>query len=365
MKTYWFTVAVGEEHERYAADLKRCAELCGVQLDVIGGRQFPNPFHDHPKALKIEGILNAPEWADRIVFLDSDIYLIDDRPFLKYNGAMRAEKRPEEWQSGAICGPVDFMRDLAETWKRNWHLSLDESSDFTRDQVSFRPTYEEVARRHGVSELPQFCNHLIRRNNLGSALPAVVHLTGSPNSGRDYVRHAVDWLKRTLFNGTWDGDLQPCDHGGNCKCSGGRWSFAEPFQRVLDLTKPRWCQHYGPGLDPLMSLANGAELVICHEGKPEYAVENAGVEMRILDESTEEYVRGMTGFDLYFVDGRRRAECLRSIRRVCRFDSVVCLHDASRRRYHEALSAWRYVRFLHKGFAVASDHPRILRLAHG
>ncbi len=66
---------------------------------------------------------------------------------------------------------------------------------------------------------------------------------------------------------------------------------------------------------------------------------------------------GCANSDLFFVDSRRRAQCLRAIYSLRRQNPelVVCLHDAQRSRYHQALALFEYVQFFSRGFATATN----------
>lgn len=59
-------------------------------------------------------------------------------------------------------------------------------------------------------------------------------------------------------------------------------------------------------------------------------------------------------YDVFFIDGRRRQSCLYNCFQSARSDALIFLHDANRKTYHETLGAFPYVKFINKGFAVAS-----------
>ena len=52
-----------------------------------------------------------------------------------------------------------------------------------------------------------------------------------------------------------------------------------------------------------------------------------------------------TKFDLIFVDGRRRVDCLRTALKLIRDDGVVILHDAERNEYNEGIELFDKVEY--------------------
>ena len=129
--------------------------------------------------------------------------------------------------------------------------------------------------------------------------------------------------------------------------------YMAPYARVLSIVQPDVVQEWGPGPNTSMALALGST-VHSFEHDPAYSLSSIGrLHCHCVGVDTPEYTQAIPA-DLYFVDGRRRADCIRSVRDKADGAAVLCLHDAQRIRYHEALARFDNVIFLTKGFAVAS-----------
>lgn len=74
MKTYWFTVASGPKYHEIVKTLALSCRKHGIDLNIV---EAPDENGRTAKHRKIEGILNAPEGFDRIVFLDADTMILD------------------------------------------------------------------------------------------------------------------------------------------------------------------------------------------------------------------------------------------------------------------------------------------------
>jgi hypothetical protein len=114
-----------------------------------------------------------------------------------------------------------------------------------------------------------------------------------------------------------------------------------------------------------MAIESGAKVVAVEQNSkyvPNLPSEKFTV--RIIPVNDPRYVLldGSCNADLYFVDSRRRAECIASVFNSCSDKAVLCLHDAQRARYHAALKQFPYVKFLTRTFCVASKSPEILKI---
>jgi hypothetical protein len=138
-----------------------------------------------------------------------------------------------------------------------------------------------------------------------------------------------------------------------CSCGGSIHSYIESYKKILNEVKPKRVWEWGPGPNTSMALAIGAQ-VVSVEHQKRYAIPTIGnLISLVVGLDSKEYTSVMP-VDLYFVDGRRRADCLTAIARIS--GAVVCLHDAQRVRYHDALRLFPDVIFMTKGFAVARNH---------
>lgn len=110
-----------------------------------------------------------------------------------------------------------------------------------------------------------------------------------------------------------------------------------------------------------MALDAGAA-VLAIEPSPEWAeliVPHDRLRLVVADTSSDNYLslHGWDDADLFFIDCRRRAECLDLVRTAAKPTAVVCLHDAQRSRYQEAIR--RY-----KMFCKPTDYFCVLSMAN-
>jgi hypothetical protein len=191
-KTYWFTIASGPRYREHATALVRSLNGQHIDINVLGSDSM---VREESKFLKIEGILQAPENCDRIVFLDADTIVLNAEGIDSVNGSWQIPwKIPAEacipktlnptryipkleafyrqnglsvfakgeafegieWNSGVIVGDRQVMIDLANEWRR-WWTQINDMFDghFRRDQVSFRIAYYTVFKsRYQIEDLP-------------------------------------------------------------------------------------------------------------------------------------------------------------------------------------------------------------------
>lgn len=69
------------------------------------------------------------------------------------------------------------------------------------------------------------------------------------------------------------------------------------------------------------------------------------VEVVLADKDSKEYLEPGGKYDLIYIDGRNRAQCLLNATKMLKKGGVVLLHDAQRERYHEAFKDyyWKYI----------------------
>jgi hypothetical protein len=154
-----------------------------------------------------------------------------------------------------------------------------------------------------------------------------------------------------------------CNHTHNCDCSGGVTSYVGPYYKLLEIVQPEIVMEWGPGTNTRMALElESVKRVISVEQdkkwipnldmKRQYAVHVRVDSMYYTGEKVDFF--GGKDADIFFVDSRRRAECIEAVHRHCKLEAVLCLHDAQRSRYHEALDLFPFVHFPIDGFAIAS-----------
>lgn len=151
-----------------------------------------------------------------------------------------------------------------------------------------------------------------------------------------------------------------------CSHDVGIHSYAEAYQAVLDAVRPGKVFEWGPGRNSAMAIAAGAE-VFAVEFDPRYVPDLPKGSFHcfmVPIDDPEEFagLRGVTDAEIYFVDSRHRQRCLRNILLQAREDAVVCLHDAQRLRYQVVLREFPYVKFLERGFCIASRSPEVMKI---
>lgn len=150
-----------------------------------------------------------------------------------------------------------------------------------------------------------------------------------------------------------------CHCGHNCACAGGVHSYADHYAEIIRTYKPGIILEWGPGKNTEIALESGAR-VFSIEHEEAYArrySKHDNYQCFIEEVKSDEYISlHNINADLYFVDGRRRSECLRSIFEKATGDYVVCLHDAQRSRYRDAIGLFKNVKFLNGGFAMMENH---------
>ncbi len=179
------------------------------------------------------------------------------------------------------------------------------------------------------------------------------------------IRFAEARQKLAFSNRVFDHPFYGCWCRDHCAHSGGLHSYLEHYTRAIDFVRPKKVLEWGPGQNTTIAISAGASVVSI---EPDERWLLPGQERHAqlviaVDDPTYIKPEGHWDSDFYFVDSRRRSECIRSVHRNAeKTDHVLCLHDAQRRRYHAALRVYRYVRYLDVGTAVASDSDRILTL---
>ena len=157
-----------------------------------------------------------------------------------------------------------------------------------------------------------------------------------------------------------------CSHSHNCSCSGGTHSYVPYYEKIINLIKPVNVFEWGPGKNTDIALqTESLKKIVSVEQDKRWIPTISDSRSCIIycSQDSDFYVKGFENywvenkFDLFFIDSRKRSECLETVYNYSlehNLSTIVCLHDAQRERYRKALSKFRYVYFLHKGFAVAT-----------
>lgn len=162
----------------------------------------------------------------------------------------------------------------------------------------------------------------------------------------------------------WDNPFEPCACPRGCVCGGFMRSYAMAYKRVLQVARPYLVFEWGPGHNSRLAVKAGARVFAVEHQEKFVPKDLPAIKFscRVVPLESDDYVRisPYEHADLFFVDGRRRADCIRAVRSRCLDRAVLCLHDAQRSRYHEALKSFPYVKFLERGFAVASKTDYVI-----
>ena len=163
----------------------------------------------------------------------------------------------------------------------------------------------------------------------------------------------------------FDNPYPTCNCRHTCKHAGGLHSYVSAYKRVLSVVRPAKVFEWGPGRNSEIAVAAGA-FVVAVEHDPKYVPDLSPkvFTVNLVELHSDAYVdiEDHQDADMFFVDGRRRAACIRAVFEKANHQAFLCLHDAQRERYHEALRLFPYVRFLNVGFCVASYQASVLEL---
>jgi hypothetical protein len=153
-----------------------------------------------------------------------------------------------------------------------------------------------------------------------------------------------------------------CPVGAHCACSA-LHSYSASYRRLLEITRPVKVFEWGPGPNTQLALEVGAR-VVSRECDPKWVPGARAPELalEVMDCTGSRWVDLGSDRDaeVFFIDSRRRVDCLAAVLAQATPEALVCLHDAQRRRYHSALAAFGYVFFAEPGFAIASRSPAVL-----
>ena len=141
----------------------------------------------------------------------------------------------------------------------------------------------------------------------------------------------------------------------------GGHDYKDAYIHVLDTLRPERIFEWGPGLQTRLAVKRKwVKEIFAIEQEKKWLPEKGDRRLSCLWVGiwNPHYVHlhNREHFDLFFIDSRRREECLDLVRTSTQGnpDVVVCLHDAQRPEYHAPLYKFAHVRLLNEGFAVAS-----------
>lgn len=151
-----------------------------------------------------------------------------------------------------------------------------------------------------------------------------------------------------------------------CGHAGTLGGYLPTLRRALVLRRPELVFEWGPGQNTREALGFGA-YVMSVESRVEWLLPDQDRLVQLLLPErdpgyTSAFELGMRP-DLFFVDGRRRQECIEGAARWAREkhpSAWLVLHDAQRRRYWDALKHWEHVIFPEYHTAVASHDAGLI-----
>ena len=149
----------------------------------------------------------------------------------------------------------------------------------------------------------------------------------------------------------------------NCGCAGGMHTYVEHYSRLVRLVKPRMVFEWGPGPNTVIALKLGAQVVSVEpERKWIPDINHQAWTCILAREDSPGYMSlwHCQSAAVFFIDSRRREDCLELVYLQSRPDAIAVLHDAQRRRYQRSLERFPYVIFVDKGVAFASRSKYLL-----
>jgi FkbM family methyltransferase len=172
------------------------------------------------------------------------------------------------------------------------------------------------------------------------------------------IHKANIWIcRRPNVDYKWKSTFKTCKCASNCSHSLGFHSYFKYYKEILDNYKPSHILEWGPGLNTKMAIERNIN-VDSIEFNHKYVsnINSNLLHSDLIDINSPNFINipDRNKYDLFFVDSRRRNECLQACFEYD-FECIVCLHDAQRERYHNVLKQFKYVIFLNKGFCVASN----------
>jgi hypothetical protein len=277
---------------------------------------------------------------------------LNQRVTLQAPGDLELLQRPSEAAVPLVATPC---------WSANPHFARTETyrsfvlPRCVDGQPLEVPLFEEALRAYRDRGLPR--QHADWGNciygSIGDAA-VVSHL-----DGRTFVPPAAPSLSRPAEAFPACG----CPEESHCECSA-LHSYRDCYRRLLTIARPRKVLEWGPGLNTRLALEAGAE-VISREFDPKWVPDcpHPKHTAELVDWQSSRWTD--LGHDrdaeLFFIDSRRRSDCLEAVLAQAPAESLVCLHDAQRRRYHAALAWFEHVLFAMPGFAIASRSRLLLR----
>ena len=146
-----------------------------------------------------------------------------------------------------------------------------------------------------------------------------------------------------------------------CDCSASRCactsvhSFLDNYKNILSLFNPKKIFEWGPGKSTQVALAHGARIVSV-ESRLEWfnkIPRHPNLELRFILSEDSRYSMIDIDSDMFFIDADNRENCLESVFNLAKPNTIVCLHDAQRKRYQQALRKYSVVYYLSRGFSLA------------
>ena len=125
------------------------------------------------------------------------------------------------------------------------------------------------------------------------------------------------------------------------------YSFGRGLGAAMRAVKLKKVLEWGPGRSTVQILADkNVESLLCFEHNPNWyeKYKSISIDTRValcFQQDLDLYVKTPSGlFDLIFIDGRKREECLTRSLLLAQPEGIVIIHDAERVRYHPFIQQW-------------------------
>jgi len=134
-----------------------------------------------------------------------------------------------------------------------------------------------------------------------------------------------------------------CTHTNNCACGGEPHSYKKSYKQVLDIVRPVFVFEWGPGPNSIMAMdMPECKYVVSVEQDKKWIPDLNNDKHAVIHTRTSSPMYpslfGCENFDIFFIDSRRRGDCIYRVYMDCKDSAVICLHDAQRKRYHADLA---------------------------
>ena len=124
-------------------------------------------------------------------------------------------------------------------------------------------------------------------------------------------------------------------------------SYVPFYHEILIANRPKLVFEWGPGPNTDLALKYGASVTTVEQNLKWMPKPKPNLTCLHISTKDPSYTNPVSfkDFDVFFVDSRRRAECIINAFKECKDTAIVCLHDAERSWYRKAINLFPYKKF--------------------